>query len=268
VPSIDLSKIRFLIVDDQEFVRTLTKMALTAAGARQFVFASNGEDALKVIHKGGGRIDFIICDWNMEGMNGLQLLQKLRAGEIPHIAPETPFLLLTGHADSTLVNYAVELDASGYLVKPTSHQKLVQAVTSGLSKSWKLKGPKHYQAVPGLESPSALKGTARSKSWVVWVNKTPQRDKLEHQRDLLEREARQLKKADDQELSAIKNVHRAELKRLVPGMILAEDILDDSDRLMIGAGAVLNADVIKRLMEFSSAGSADMKLLVGERQSV
>src|SRR5271170_4855113 len=92
----DYGELRFLVADDRSFIRTLVNSMLLQEGARHIGRAASGQEAIEVLQKGGGRFDCIISDWNMEPINGVQLLQKIRAGQVPHISPDVCFVLLTG----------------------------------------------------------------------------------------------------------------------------------------------------------------------------
>lgn len=66
----------FLIVDDQEAVRPLVSRSLSQLGAGNVIQAASATTAMKIIES--QHCDFIICDWNMPKMNGVDLLKEVR----------------------------------------------------------------------------------------------------------------------------------------------------------------------------------------------
>ena len=93
-------------------------------------FAKDGEEALKMMMSSPAHI--VISDYNMPKLNGLQLLQAIRTFPATRI---TPFILLTGSGDRTVLQQAVKLGVNNYLpkpVQPAALQKAIQAVTGNL----------------------------------------------------------------------------------------------------------------------------------------
>jgi two-component system chemotaxis response regulator CheY len=104
---------RFLVVDDFSTMRRIVSGLLRSLGAELITEAEDGEQALKRLSDHS--IDFVISDWNMPGMSGLELLHKLRSN------PETsgiPFLLVTAEARKENIVEAARAGADGYIVKP------------------------------------------------------------------------------------------------------------------------------------------------------
>jgi len=118
-----------LVVEDEAFARKLTLATLQRIGLRKIVAAEDGNAALKAIAAAREPFHLIVSDWNMPGMNGLELLQAVRAHH-----PHMPFLMLTGHADQELVLAARAARVNGYIVKPFSTEQLRSkiAVTLGI----------------------------------------------------------------------------------------------------------------------------------------
>lgn len=118
-----------LVVEDEAFARKLTLATLQRIGLRKIVAAEDGNAALKAIAAAREPFHLIVSDWNMPGMNGLELLQAVRTYH-----PHMPFLMLTGHADQELVLAARAARVNGYIVKPFSTEQLRSkiAVTLGI----------------------------------------------------------------------------------------------------------------------------------------
>jgi two-component system chemotaxis response regulator CheY len=121
------SKLSVVIVDDQMTIRSLVRTALNQIAIFDVREFGVPEDALKYIKANAPNV--VISDFNMAGMDGLELLQGIRADVT---LKSTAFILLTGRAEKDLVQRAVQLGANNYLVKPfniaTLKQKIEQVV--------------------------------------------------------------------------------------------------------------------------------------------
>lgn len=107
---------KILVVDDMPDQILILKTILMDEGFRRIYDANEGKKALSLIRKTA--LDLVICDWNMPGMTGLQLLQEVRRH------PETislPFLMVTGESDMDKVQAAIKCGVSEYIVKPFNH---------------------------------------------------------------------------------------------------------------------------------------------------
>ena len=121
----DPSKIKFLVVDDFSTMRRIVRNLLKELGYTQAEEAEDGAVALQKL-KGGG-FDFVVSDWNMPNMDGLQLLQAVRADPaLKHL----PVLMITAEAKKENIIAAAQSGANGYIVKPftagTLNDKLVK----------------------------------------------------------------------------------------------------------------------------------------------
>ncbi|GAB3449719.1 response regulator [Insolitispirillum peregrinum] len=102
-----------LVVDDHASIRGLTRHGLSQIGVSDVVEAANGTEALAAL--GQKRFDLVIADWTMDGMDGLDLLARLRANPI---IGRTPFILLTARNDADSVRTAIAAGVNNYIVKP------------------------------------------------------------------------------------------------------------------------------------------------------
>jgi two-component system, chemotaxis family, chemotaxis protein CheY len=102
-----------LIVDDSSTVRNIVRKLLTDLGFKNVDEASDGAAALTKIQ--GQHFDLVISDWNMDSMNGEELLRRVRADER---CGNLPFIMMT--ADSTIdkIVQAKDLGVSCYIIKP------------------------------------------------------------------------------------------------------------------------------------------------------
>ncbi len=107
------SNLNFLLVDDDPQVIIAIKSILKKAGFKNIHTAENGIMALEKLRKCG--IDLVFLDWDMPGMNGAETLEEMnRAG----LLKVTKVLMVTAHSQKDYVLSAMQLGASGYVVKP------------------------------------------------------------------------------------------------------------------------------------------------------
>ena len=123
----NLERVNFLIIDDNKHMRTLVKGILIALGARGITEASDGADAFKELRHFAA--DIIICDWNMEPLDGLDFTRLVRtASDSPNHF--IPIILLTGFTEMNRVMEARDSGISEFLAKPISARKLYSRVQS------------------------------------------------------------------------------------------------------------------------------------------
>jgi two-component system chemotaxis response regulator CheY len=109
---------RILVADDMPTIRELVKNQLRAMGFKNTLEAADGEQALSVIIKSaeaGQPVQFVISDWNMPNLTGLELLKRVRAN--PKLA-KLPFVLLTSETERDQVTEAILAGVNQYIVKP------------------------------------------------------------------------------------------------------------------------------------------------------
>ena len=105
--------LRFLVVDDFSTMRRIVKNFLNDLGYNDVTEADDGNTALPILKQ--GNIDFLVTDWNMPGMPGLDLLKAVRAD--PKLA-KLPVLMLTAEAKREQIIEAAQAGVSGYVIKP------------------------------------------------------------------------------------------------------------------------------------------------------
>ena len=124
---------RFLIVDDFETIRKIVFHYLTLMGTGSIVQAENGKEAWDMLNQftDGELPDFIVSDWDMPEMNGLELLKLCKAS--PKFR-EIPFVILTSEGGQKLVQEFLQNHVDGYVKKPVSKAPLEAEILSVLSK--------------------------------------------------------------------------------------------------------------------------------------
>jgi two-component system chemotaxis response regulator CheY len=107
------SDLRFLVVDDFSTMRRIVRNLLKELGFTNVEEAEDGAVALQKLR--GGAFDFVISDWNMPNMTGIELLRAIRADPaLKHL----PLLIITAEAKKENIVEAAQSGASGYIVKP------------------------------------------------------------------------------------------------------------------------------------------------------
>ncbi|MDR1243137.1 MAG: chemotaxis response regulator CheY [Deltaproteobacteria bacterium] len=114
---------RVLVVDDFSTMRRIIKNLLRQLGFNNIVEADDGTTAWDTLNK--DKIDFIISDWNMPQMTGIDLLRKVRASEE---FADIPFLMVTAEAQQENLIEAVQAKVSNYIVKPFTPDTLKQKI--------------------------------------------------------------------------------------------------------------------------------------------
>jgi len=113
------SELRFLVVDDFSTMRRIVKNLLQELGYAHVQEADDGSTALPMLKN--GNFDFIITDWNMPQMPGLELLKAVRADDkLKHL----PVLMVTAEAKREQIVEAAQAGVSGYVIKPFTAQTL------------------------------------------------------------------------------------------------------------------------------------------------
>ena len=117
------SKMKVLVVDDFSTMRRIVKNILRQLGFENIVEADDGETAVGKLES--ERIDFVISDWNMPKMSGLELLKWVRSHDE---FKDLPFLMVTAEAQKENVLEAVKAKVSNYIVKPFTAETLSEKI--------------------------------------------------------------------------------------------------------------------------------------------
>ena len=104
---------KILIVDDFSTMRRIIKNLLRDLGFTNTSEADDGQTALPMLLQ--GNFDFLITDWNMPGMEGIELLKRVRADDN---LKSMPVLLVTAEAKKEQIVEAAQAGVNGYIVKP------------------------------------------------------------------------------------------------------------------------------------------------------
>ena len=123
------NNMKFMVVDDFSTMRRIIRNLLKELGYNNVEEAEDGNMALAKIKRES--FDFVVSDWNMPGMDGLQLLQAIRAdASLSHL----PVLMVTAEAKKENIIAAAQAGASGYIVKPFTAATLDEKISKILEK--------------------------------------------------------------------------------------------------------------------------------------
>ncbi|MDD3581891.1 MAG: response regulator [Desulfobacca sp.] len=110
---------KVLVVDDFSTMRKIVRNVLKQIGFEDIVEAENGASALAVIRN--EKIDLVVTDWNMPQMDGLELLENIRANDK---TKDLPVLMVTAEGMKENVITAVKAGVDNYVVKPFTAETL------------------------------------------------------------------------------------------------------------------------------------------------
>ena len=114
---------KILIVDDFSTMRRIIKNLLRDLGFNNTIEADDGLTALPILNAGG--IDFLVTDWNMPGMTGIDLLKAVRADSK---LSSLPVLMVTAETKREQIIEAAQAGVNGYIVKPFTAATLKEKI--------------------------------------------------------------------------------------------------------------------------------------------
>lgn len=115
---------KILIVDDFSTMRRIIKNLLRDLGFTNTHEADDGSTALPMLKSGD--FDFLVTDWNMPGMSGIELLKEIRADGTK--LATIPVLMVTAEAKRDQIIEAAQAGVNGYVVKPFTAQVLKEKI--------------------------------------------------------------------------------------------------------------------------------------------
>ena len=116
-------KMNVLVVDDFSTMRRIVKNILRQLGFENILEADDGMSALDVLRS--QKVDFIISDWNMPRLSGMELLKAVRTSDE---WKDLPFLMVTAEGQKENVIEAVKAKVSNYIVKPFTPETLAEKI--------------------------------------------------------------------------------------------------------------------------------------------
>lgn len=122
---VDCTKLRFLIIDDSQFMRKVLKALLHGFGAREVLEAEDGATGLEAFMTHAP--DIVILDWEMPILDGLEVTRMIRQ-PTTSVNPFAPIIVVTGHSEKRRVTMAREAGVNEFLVKPISSKGLYDRI--------------------------------------------------------------------------------------------------------------------------------------------
>lgn len=113
------TNLRMLVVDDFSTMRRIIRNLLQDLGFKNITEADDGSTALSTLKNQG--IDFVVTDWNMPGVTGIELLKAIRGDQaLKHL----PVLMVTAEGKKDQIIEAAQAGVNGYIIKPFTAQTL------------------------------------------------------------------------------------------------------------------------------------------------
>mgnify|MGYP003487680529 CR=1 FL=1 len=114
---------KILVVDDMSTMRRIVKNILKQLGFNNLEEAENGQEALKKLK--ADTYGFVVSDWNMPVMMGIDMLRAIRADET---LKKIPVLMVTAEAQKENLMEAVQAGVSNYVVKPFTAETMQEKI--------------------------------------------------------------------------------------------------------------------------------------------
>jgi CheY-like chemotaxis protein len=145
--SFDFSQLRILVVDDQMLVRSLISQIMRTIGCRpdSVSQATDGNNALRVLEI--RTFDLIVCDFQMDPINGVDLLKEVRCARTPNPS-NIPFVFLSGHPERSTIMRAAQFHADGFIIKPPTPSDIEKNIESAMTRKRPAIDPFHYLGIP------------------------------------------------------------------------------------------------------------------------
>jgi len=147
-----LGKVKFLIVEDNSFMRTIIRRVLAALEVGEAVEATDGADALKILKTYAP--DIIITDWAMDPVDGIELTRMLRTNaDSPN--PYVPIIMLSAHSEANKIVEARDAGVNEFVVKPISVNTLFSRIQAVIER------PRPFVRIPGYFGPDRRRRNTR-----------------------------------------------------------------------------------------------------------
>lgn len=262
----DFSRYRFLVVDDSAQVRQIVAAMLKRCHAKDILQAGSGSEALGLLANNLYEIDCVLCDWNMEPVDGLSLLAAVRTGGISKVPRDARVVMLTGHSEFEVVRAAIALDATAFIVKPVSMETLVKTLSAALARKIDLKPEAHYLSLPPVDLPDTLRRNQHATpNWAEMPSGPKARGTL----------AERLEELRQESLASISTYGRlpvspqartrCALPSIVPEAVLAEDIFDGDGLILVPTGTTLSQAILRLLRDIAGGEVEGMLLWVVQK---
>lgn len=129
----DRKELVFLVVEDNVMMMKMTVPMLQGLGYQKIITASNGLEAWTTLN-GEDQVHIVLSDLIMPKMDGIELLNKIRASERFW---DLPFIMITGEENQNQLMSSIEVEVDAYILKPFTQDKLGAEINRVLAQSYK-----------------------------------------------------------------------------------------------------------------------------------
>ena len=233
-----LRNIKILVVDDDPFSRKVVLRVLDGLQVAHVTETPSGEAAIAAMLD--EQFDLVITDVQMPGINGLELLRRLRVGSTA-ASSDTHVIVLTSFSNTEVLGIAMALDVNGFLVKPMKPVSVAEKIMQAVSERVVVRAPLAYQSV-------------NTTLLTVEVAPASAAAALDPTREI---SALTMSPSDDGQTAS-----RVALSQLKPGMQLAQPVRAIDGTLLLAQGHALSQLNINRLLELHSVLREDWLTVV------
>jgi two-component system, chemotaxis family, chemotaxis protein CheY len=124
-PGDSLTALKVLLVDDSSLSRKVQAKVLREVGVEEVVEAKNGLDALRQLKELKYAVGLVVTDWNMPGMDGMQLIEEVR--KIPD-CKHLPIMVISSEGEEEKISHALAQGANSYVTKPFKKEILARKI--------------------------------------------------------------------------------------------------------------------------------------------
>lgn len=149
---VDISRLRFLIIDDNAYIRRIIRMLLYGFGAREVLEAEDGASGLEAFSKFAP--DIVFVDWEMPILDGIEVVRLIRQPNSSRNA-FVPIIMCTAHSEMHRVTQARDAGVTEFLAKPISAKSLYQRVVNAIV------NPRSFVRTADYFGPDRRRGAAK-----------------------------------------------------------------------------------------------------------
>jgi CheY-like chemotaxis protein len=125
-PVVEYSRLKFLVVDDSRFCRTLIKNALANYKINHVLEANDPAEAINILQTVA--VDFVLVDYEMPGSDGVEFTRRIRWSEDDDLNPEIPIIMISQHTDKSIILAAREAGIHEFIGKPVAPIELFKRI--------------------------------------------------------------------------------------------------------------------------------------------
>lgn len=242
--------VRCLVVDDEGFSRGAVQRILQNLDCHDVEAAAGGRSALDIMSNTVSSFDIVLCDFEMPGMNGLEVLKSIRMG-VPGVARDTPFIMLTNHSERYIVATAFQLDVDCFIRKPASAPKLRARITRILTTERPIRERTDYLRIP-LDDDDDVQVRRENQPHPRLINLDDENPKPAVNASVYEIDDKA--RPRNKEGQAPEPFVNRSVKNINVGDRLAEDLITPSGQILLRHGQIIDERMQDRLLNLGEIG--------------